>query len=201
MIKKNNLDIKKFYQNYINSLKQSLDKVDMKKLSLIVDLLVTTFRKKKQIFVCGNGGSAAISNHYICDYLKLLRFNTNFKPKILSLVDNVETLTAISNDHDYSEVFKYQAESLADKGDIFIIISSSGNSENVVKLAKWANINKCKVISFTGFNGGRLKKLSNININVEENNYGRVEDSHHILMHLIMHYIILTSKHIKKLRL
>jgi len=201
MIKKNNLDIKKFYQNYINSLKKSLDKVDMIKLSLIVDLLVTTFRKKKQIFVCGNGGSAAISNHYICDYLKLLRFNTNFKPKILSLVDNVETLTAISNDHDYSEIFKYQAESLADKGDVFIIISSSGNSENVVKLAKWANINKYKVISFTGFNGGRLKKLSNININVEENNYGRVEDSHHILMHLIMHYIILTSKHIKKLRL
>mgnify|MGYP006091028595 FL=1 len=201
MIKKNNLDIKKFYQNYINSLKQSLDKVDMKKLSLIVDLLVTTFRKKKQTFVCGNGGSAAISNHYICDYLKLLRFNTNFKPKILSLVDNVETLTAISNDHDYSEVFKYQAESLADKGDIFIIISSSGNSENVVKLAKWANINKYKVISFTGFKGGRLKKLSHININVEENNYGRIEDSHHILMHLIMHYIILTSKHIKKLRL
>jgi len=201
MIKKNNLDIKKFYQNYINSLKQSLDKVDMKKLSLIVDLLITTFKKKKQIFVCGNGGSAAISNHYICDYLKLLRFNTNFKPKILSLVDNVETLTAISNDHDYSEVFKYQAESLADKGDIFIIISSSGNSENVVKLAKWANINKYKVISFTGFKGGRLKKLSHININVEENNYGRIEDSHHILMHLIMHYIILTSKHIKKLRL
>ena len=121
--------------------------------------------------------------------------------KILSLVNNVETLTAISNDHDYSEIFKYQAESLADKGDIFIIISSSGNSENVVKLAKWANINNNKVISFTGFKGGRLKKLSHININIEENNYGRVEDSHHILMHLIMHYIILNSKHIKKPRL
>ena len=110
-------------------------------------------------------------------------------------------MTAISNDHDYSEIFKYQAESLADKGDIFIIISSSGNSENVVKLAKWANINNNKVISFTGFKGGRLKKLSHININIEENNYGRVEDSHHILMHLIMHYIILNSKHIKKPRL
>jgi phosphoheptose isomerase len=196
-----NLNLNNFYQSYINSLKHSLDKVDMKKLSLIVDIFITTFKKKKQIFVCGNGGSAAISNHYICDYLKLLRFNTNFKPKILSLVNNVETLTAISNDHDYSEIFKYQAESLADKGDIFIIISSSGNSENVVKLAKWANINNNKVISFTGFKGGRLKKLSHININIEENNYGRVEDSHHILMHLIMHYIILNSKHIKKPRL
>ena len=90
---------------------------------------------------------------------------------------------------------------MADKGDIFIIISSSGNSENVVKLAKWANINKCKVISFTGFKGGRLKKLSLININIEENNYGRIEDSHHILMHLIMHFIILNNKHIKKPRL
>jgi D-sedoheptulose 7-phosphate isomerase len=196
-----NLNLNNFYQSYINSLKHSLDKVDMKKLSLIVDIFITTFKKKKQIFVCGNGGSAAISNHYICDYLKLLRFNTNFKPKILSLVNNVETLTAISNDHDYSEIFKYQAESLANKGDIFIIISSSGNSENVVKLAKWANINNNKVISFTGFKGGRLKKLSHININIEENNYGRVEDSHHILMHLIMHYIILNSKHIKKPRL
>jgi len=201
MKKKNELYIKKFYLNYIDSLNSSLKKIDIKKLSSIVDLLIATFKTKNKIFVCGNGGSAAISNHYICDYLKLLRYNTNFKPKILSLVDNVETLTAIANDYDYSEIFKYQAESLADKGDVFIIISSSGNSENVIKLAKWANNNKCKIISFTGFNGGKLKKLSDININIEENNYGRIEDSHHILMHLIMHYIILSNKHIKIPRL
>ena len=201
MKNKPKLELKKFYNYYTNSLKNSLDSVDLNKIFSIVDLLKTQFRKKKKIFVCGNGGSAAIANHYICDYLKLLRFNTNFKPKIVSLSDNVETLTAISNDHDYSEIFKYQAESLAERGDIFIIISSSGNSDNVFKLAKWAKNKKFKIISFTGFNGGRLKKLSNININIQENNYGRIEDSHHILMHLIMHYIILTSKHIKKLRL
>ena len=201
MKKKNELYIKKFYLNYIDSLNSSLKKIDIKKLSSIVDLLIATFKTKNKIFVCGNGGSAAISNHYICDYLKLLRYNTNFKPKILSLVDNVETLTAIANDYDYSEIFKYQAESLADKGDVFIIISSSGNSENVIKLAKWANNNKCKIISFTGFNGGKLKKLSDININIEENNYGRIEDSHHILMHIIMHYITLSNKHIKIPRL
>lgn len=201
MKNKSKLELKKFYNNYTNSLKNSLDSVDLKKIFSIVDLLKTQFRKKKKIFVCGNGGSAAIANHYICDYLKLLRFNTNFKPKIISLSDNVETLTAISNDHDYSEIFKYQAESLAERGDIFIIISSSGNSDNISKLAKWAKNKKFKIISFTGFNGGKLKKLSNININIQENNYGRIEDSHHILMHLIMHYIILTSKHIKKLRL
>ncbi len=201
MENKSEIELKKFYTSYTNSLKDSLDRVDLKKITSITNLLKTQFKKKKKIFVCGNGGSAAIANHYICDYLKLLRFNTNFKPRIISLSDNVETLTAISNDHNYSEIFKYQAESLADKGDIFIIISSSGNSDNIYKLAKWANNKKFKIISFTGFNGGRLKKLSNININIRENNYGRIEDSHHILMHLIMHYIILTSKHIKKLRL
>ena len=201
MKNKPKLELKKFYNYYTNSLKNSLDSVDLNKIFSIVDLLKTQFRKKKKIFVCGNGGSAAIANHYICDYLKLLRFNTNFKPKIVSLSDNVETLTAISNDHDYSEIFKYQAESLVERGDIFIIISSSGNSDNISKLAKWAKNKKFKIISFTGFNGGKLKKLSNININIQENNYGRIEDSHHILMHLIMHYIILTSKHIKKLRL
>ena len=135
-LKKNKKNIKNFYNNYTSLLKKSLDSVDIKKFSMIVELLESTFKKKGQIFVCGNGGSAAIANHYICDYLKLLRYNTKFKPKIISLVDNIETLTAISNDLDYSEVFKHQA-SLA-RGDIFIIISSSGNSENVVKLAKWA---------------------------------------------------------------
>ncbi len=197
----NKLDLKKFYHEYTDSLKNSLDKVDLKKLSNIANILIKQFKNKKKIFVCGNGGSAAIANHYICDYLKLIRYNTKFKPKILSLSDNVETLTAISNDHHYSEIFKYQAESLADKGDIFIIISSSGNSDNVIKLAKWAKRKKNKVISFTGFNGGKLKHLSYLNININQNNYGRVEDSHHILMHLIMHFIVLKNKKTKKLRL
>jgi len=197
----NKLDLKKFYHEYTDSLKNSLDKVDLKKLSNIANILIKQFKNKKKIFVCGNGGSAAIANHYICDYLKLIRYNTKFKPKILSLSDNVETLTAISNDHHYSEIFKYQAESLADKGDIFIIISSSGNSDNVIKLAKWAKRKKNKVISFTGFNGGKLKNLSYLNININQKNYGRVEDSHHILMHLIMHFIVLNNKKTKKLRL
>ncbi len=201
MKRKNKIELKSFYQSYIRSLGNSLDKVDLKKISTIINLLKEQFKKKKKIFICGNGGSAAIANHYICDYLKLLRFNTNFKPKIISLSDNVETLTAISNDQDFSDIFKYQAESLAEKGDIFIIISSSGNSSNIYKLAKWARTKRFKIISFTGFNGGRLKKFSNVNINIKEHNYGRIEDSHHVLMHLIMHYIILSSKHIKKLRL
>jgi len=187
--------IKDFYKYYINSLNKSLNEVDLSKLNKIVDILVRQIQSKKKIFVCGNGGSAAIAKHYICDYLKLLRFNTNLKPKIISLVDNIETITAISNDIDFSEIFKYQAESLCEKGDIIIIISSSGNSKNVVKLSKWAKSKKIKTISFTGFNGGLVRKLSSINININEKNYGRIEDSHHIIMHIMMHIM---SKKFKK---
>ena len=191
--------IKDFYKYYIDSLNKSLNEIDLSKLNKIVDILVKQIQIKKKIFVCGNGGSAAIAKHYICDYLKLLRFNTNLKPKIISLVDNIETITAISNDIDYSEIFKYQAESLCEKGDIIIIISSSGNSKNVVKLSKWARSKKIKTISFTGFNGGLVRKLSSINININEKNYGRVEDCHHILMHIIMHFISLKKSKSKKI--
>ena len=111
-LKKNKI-LKNFTTIIMSLLKKSLDSVDIKKFSMIVELLESTFKKKKKdkfLYVV-NGGSAAIANHYICDYLKLLRYNTKFKPKIISLVDNIETLTAISNDLDYSEVFKHQAES------------------------------------------------------------------------------------------
>ena len=86
-------------------------------------------------------------------------------------------------------------------GDLLIIISSSGNSKNVINLANWAKKNKVFSISFTGFDGGKLKKISNLNIHINIKNYGLVEDSHHILMHAIMHYIIKKNANKKKLRL
>ena len=162
---------------------------------------MSRIKNNKQIFVCGNGGSAAIANHYVPDYLKLIRQNTKFKPLVKSLSSDLELITAISNDMDYSKIFSYQAESLCNKGDLLIIISSSGNSSNVVNLASWAKKNKIYSISFTGFNGGKLKKITNLNIHVNINNYGLIEDTHHILMHAIMHYIVRKNTSKKKLRL
>ncbi len=197
----NNIQLDKFYNDYISKLSEKLIDINTGNLDKIINLLIKKIKNNKQIFICGNGGSAAIANHYICDYLKLLRYNTKLKPKIISLADNIETITAISNDISYSEVFKYQAESLCNKSDLIIIISSSGNSLNVLNLAKWAKKNKIDVVSFTGFDGGKLKKISKININIYEKNYGRIEDSHHILMHIMMHFISLKYKNVKKIRL
>ena len=191
--------IKLFTQNYINHICKGFDEINYNSLLKIINEISNSISKKKTIFICGNGGSAAISKHYICDYLKLIRQNTKLKPKIISLSDNIETITAIANDFNYDKVFSYQLESLSEKGDLVILISSSGNSKNILNAAKVANKNRLKVISFTGFSGGKLKKLSDLNVNINLSKYGLVEDAHHILMHVIMHFIVLTKTKKKKL--
>ena len=190
-----------FFKNHIGELHNSLLKLNSNIIEKFSEKLFKTIKNNKQIFVCGNGGSAAIANHYVPDYLKLIRQNTKLKPLVKSLSSDLELITAISNDMDYSKIFSYQAESLCKKGDVLIIISSSGNSPNVVNLANWAKKNKIYSISFTGFSGGKLKKITNLNVHVNINNYGLVEDSHHILMHAIMHYIVRKNASKKKLRL
>jgi len=185
--------LKKFYENYLHNLFEALKSINQIDFEKATKLIFEKIRKNKTIFVCGNGGSAAIANHYVCDFLKFFRQNTNYKPKIISLSNNLETITAISNDIDYKEIFSYQAESLCKKDDLIIIISSSGNSKNIINLVKFAKKNKTKIIGFSGFKGGYLKQNSNISIHVKAENYGLSEDSHHVLMHLILQYLIKKS--------
>ena len=96
------------------------------------------------------------------------------------------------NKHDFSydEVFKYQAESLFEKNDLLILISSSGNSNNIKEVLKYAKSKKVKTIGFSGFNGGYLKKNCDISIHINAMNYGISEDAHHILMHVMLQYLI-----------
>ena len=188
------LKIKNFQNNYILKLSESIKNSDIKAIEKATTRIYQTIKQKKTIYVCGNGGSAAISNHYICDYLKFLRQHSSLKPKIISLSSNIETITAISNDFDYSQVFKYQAESLFEKNDLLIVISSSGNSDNVKEVVKYSKKKGVKVIGFSGFNGGFLKKHSDISVHIDANNYGIAEDSHHILMHIILQFLIIKYK-------
>jgi len=185
-----------FYHEYIDFLNKTLKNIDLKKLKLASDLIEKKILKNKTIFVCGNGGSAAISNHFVCDYIKLLRLHTNLKPKVISLSTNVEVITAISNDFSYDKIFSSQLEYLAKKNDLLILISSSGNSKNIVNAIDYCKKNKIQTIGLSGFKGGHLDKHSTIGINLKSENYGISEDSHHILMHVIMQYLRL--KYLKK---
>ena len=182
--------IQTFLNEYLFDLVNSIKKSDINALEKVSDKIQETVKNKGTIFVCGNGGSAAISNHYVCDYLKFLRQHTKLKPKIISLSSNLETITAISNDFNYDQIFKYQAESLFERNDLLIIISSSGNSKNIKEVLRYSKKKGIKVVGFSGFDGGYLKKNSDISIHIQANNYGISEDSHHILMHVILQYII-----------
>ena len=137
------------------------------------------------VYSCGNGGSAAIANHLVCDHCKLVRTDTALIPRIYSLSTTVEVITAIGNDLSYDEIFVYQLRALAKPGDALITISSSGDSENIVRAALWAKENGLPVISMTGFSGGRSADIADVNLHVAADNYGVIEDVHQSLMHLL----------------
>ena len=180
----------KFVNNYIDTISEKIKSANIKNLELSAKEIYKTIIRNGSIYVCGNGGSAAISNHYVVDFLKFFRDKTKLKPKIYSLSNNIETVTAISNDINYRKIFSFQAENYCDKKDLLIIISSSGNSENIKELIKFAKKKKIKTIGFSGFKGGYLKKKSDISIHIDANNYGVSEDAHHILMHVQLQYLV-----------
>ena len=181
--------IVEFKEDYFSNLIKILTDTNYKKISLASLLIEKTIKSKNTIFTCGNGGSSLISQHYVVDYMKVLSQNTNLKPKIIDLSDNPALVSAVSNDINYDEIFKYKFCKLAKRGDILILISSSGNSKNIIKVLKYAKAKKIKTIGFTGFHGGFLKKNCDIPIHSNIENYGIVEDSHHIYMHVIMQYL------------
>ena len=115
--------------------------------------------------------------------------DTGLLPHIESLATNVEVITAIANDISYDEVFVHQLRLSAAPGDLLLTISASGDSENVVKAASWSRENSIDVISLTGFDGGRTAEIATINLHVDGDNYGVIEDMHQSLMHLMGQYI------------
>jgi D-sedoheptulose 7-phosphate isomerase len=201
-IKKKYNNISNFSKDYISILSDTLHKVDFNSLSKIVSLIEKKIKNKKTLYVCGNGGSAAISNHFVCDYLKYMKTDNNLCPKIFSLSSSNELLTAISNDISYDKIFSYQLKVLASSGDILLVISSSGNSKNLIEVIKAAKKMNIKTISFTGFDGGIIKRISDYNLHFNYKNYGISEDLHHISMHLICQYIRMkySNKDVKKIK-
>jgi D-sedoheptulose 7-phosphate isomerase/D-glycero-D-manno-heptose 1,7-bisphosphate phosphatase len=196
------IDVKSFVLDYFREFLNAKNNLKIKDLENIIRTLKKAYTNKKiKIFVCGNGGSAAIANHFECDHKKILFEGTkNLIPKIISLCSNNSLITAIANDFSYEEVFLKQLKYLAEKGDILITISSSGKSKNIIKALDWSKKNKIKTISFTGFDGGLSKKIANYNIHVSSYNYGVVENIHHAIMNIISQFLRQSSNNLKILK-
>lgn len=174
---------------YFDQYAKAARSVERGALGLATEILRKAYEGGATLFVCGNGGSASISNHLACDHGKLLATDTDLLPRVQSLAANVEVITAIANDISYDEVFVHQLKLQAGKGDVVMTVSSSGDSENVVRAASWARDNGLEVISLTGFEGGRTAKLASVNLHVTADNYGIIEDVHQSLMHLMGQYL------------
>ena len=195
-------NIKSFKNDYFKSLSSTFNSINELNLVKIIQLLEKSYKKNGiKILVCGNGGSAAISNHFACDHQKIIYETGKIKPFIISLASNSSLMTAISNDNNYSAVFSDQIKQIGSKGDVLIVISSSGKSKNVINALKIAKRLSLKTISLTGFSGGLAKKISDYNIHIKSNNYGIIESMHHNIMNLISQYIkhkVIAKKNLSK---
>lgn len=178
--------MKQLIENYIADVQRLCDILEPEKLESICRLLLEGYKAGKRIFVAGNGGSAGTSNHFCCDFGKNAVKGDSNRPKIISLSANTEVLTALGNDFSYADVFSEQLKNLMCDGDIVLLISASGNSPNVIKAAEYAKSRKGSVIGFTGFEGGRLKELSDICVNIPSDSYEKIEDVHMMLTHIIV---------------
>lgn len=182
-------DAATYARSYFEQYAAAARSVDGEAVQRAADILTDIYRRGGMLYSCGNGGSAAIANHLVCDHCKLVRTDTDLQSRIVSLSSTVEIITAIGNDISYDEIFAYQLRCLGKPGDGLITISSSGDSENVVRAVQWARDNGIATISMTGFSGGRSSKLADVNLHVEADNYGVIEDVHQSLMHLLAQFV------------
>ena len=178
-----------YFDAYRREQRQAFEAVDNTLFEAAAGLIEATYINGHTVFVCGNGGSAAIANHMVCDHGKLVQTDTNIHAKIISLCNSSEMLTAIGNDISFDDVFAYPLRSLAEKGDVLLTISGSGESENIIKAIEVAKKSEMKVIAFTGFSGGKSAVLADVNVHVASDNYGIIEDIHQSLMQIIAQFI------------
>jgi len=182
-------DAAAFAGAYFGRLADAAKTVDGAELTAAARLLEERSSNGAMIFSCGNGGSAAIANHLVCDCMKGVRTASTLRPRVHSLSATIETITAVGNDIGFDAIFAFQLESLGKPNDVLIAISSSGDSPNIVKAVTKAREMDIATIAMTGFSGGRASGLADINLHVNAQNYGIVEDVHQSLMHILAQYL------------
>ncbi len=172
--------------NYIALLQQTIDQLPKEKIAKVIDLLHSARFSGRQVFIMGNGGSASTASHFVCDLSKNTRREGLPRYKVVGLSDNMAVLSAYANDEGYENVFCEQLANLLLADDIVIAISASGNSRNVVNAIQYAKSQNAFTIGFTGFDGGILGKLVDINLHINSNIIEHVEDLHLVLEHMII---------------
>lgn len=170
---------------YLAAQKAALDSIAPDAVVRLIDLLQEALAHDRQVFVFGNGGSAANASHFATDLGKGASDKLPRRFRILSLNDNASWMTALGNDYSYDEVFRRQLMNHARPGDVVMVMSVSGNSPNLVRAVEWARDNQLRTIALVGKKRGRLADLAGEVVVIDSEHYGRVEDAHMGICHLL----------------
>lgn len=189
-------EIKKYLQLEI----ETLQKLDIDCINDAMRLLDEAFEAGKNIYIFGNGGSAATASHYQNDFNKGISEHTEKKFRFQCLNDNIATLMAVANDIGYDDIFRFQLDGRLNDGDLVIAISGSGNSKNVLYAVEYAKTKGNKVIGITGYDGGKLRQMCDCSLHVPINSMQVTEDIHMVFDHLIMSIFYKTKCGIEHLK-
>ncbi len=174
-----------FVEMYTSQLSEVLKALPTDKFAEINEVLQDARETGKQVFVIGNGGSAAAASHMVCDFGKNTRQDGKQRMRAICLNDNVPSVMAYANDEGYQVIFSEQLLALGRPGDILIAISGSGNSGNIINAIQTAREMQIKVIGLTGFQGGKMKALTDICLVVPSESMEMIEDVHLIINHIL----------------
>jgi D-sedoheptulose 7-phosphate isomerase len=177
--------MKQWIGDYITAQKAALDSIPPGAVGELIEMLHRALVEDRQVFVFGNGGSAANSSHFATDLGKGASDKLNRRFRILSLNDNVSWMTALANDYAYEDVFAGQLQNYARPGDVALALSVSGNSPNCVKALEWAAKNRLRTIALVGAKRGRMAEIAEQVIVINDTHYGRVEDAQMGVCHLL----------------
>jgi D-sedoheptulose 7-phosphate isomerase len=179
--------IKDFSQSaeaYLTRLKSTIDLISREEISRFLNILLDALESEKNIYIMGNGGSAATASHFAVDFNKGLSYGKEKRFRFICLNDNLPTLTAYANDVGYEDVFVEPLRNFLVQGEVVIGISGSGNSRNVLKAIEYANQQGALTVGITGFDGGALRKMAQYSVHIPIHDMQVTEDLHMVLDHL-----------------
>jgi len=178
-----------FAQAYVDNFCRVLRNLPFTDLARAMETLERSYVQRRQVFLAGNGGSAATASHTANDLMKGIALPGQPGMRAIALTDNIPLLTALANDESYSEIFARPLAELGQPGDVLIVISASGNSPNITRAVEIARTMQITTIGFLGMGGGKAAKMVDIPVIVPSNEYGPVEDAHMMFDHLCMAYL------------
>jgi phosphoheptose isomerase len=182
-------ELRSFIDDYYQRFIEALTSFDRGRLEQVAGIFEEVSARGGTLWVAGNGGSAAISDHTTCDTTKGTHVEGHPPVRSVSLTANGPMLTAIGNDISYDEVFRQQLVYYLGDEDAVLVVSSSGNSPNVVNACAYAKERGVPTIAFVGFSGGKLAEMADVVVHVAADNYGICEDAHQSFIHVVTQYL------------